>query len=51
MLHGPASAGQLRHELTMSQERSQPLLGGHPLDVLVEAAASSVGQLRPHAAM
>jgi hypothetical protein len=35
----------------MCQERSQPLLGGHALDVLVEAAASSVGELRFHAAM
>jgi hypothetical protein len=51
MLDGPAGARQLCHQLTMGQERSQPLLGGHAFDVRVKAAASSVGQSRFHAAM
>jgi hypothetical protein len=35
----------------MGKKRSQALLGRHALDVLVEALAGSVGQLRFHAVM
>jgi hypothetical protein len=35
----------------MGQERSQPLLGRHAFDVVAQAAASSIGQLRFHAVM
>jgi hypothetical protein len=51
MLDGPVGARQLCHQLTMRKERSQPLLGGHAPDVLNEASASGVGQLRFHAVM
>ncbi|MEI2791037.1 MAG: hypothetical protein V9E93_19580 [Steroidobacteraceae bacterium] len=42
---------KLRHQLAMRQKRGQPLLCGHPLDVLLEAAASIVGQSRFHGVM
>jgi len=51
VLDGSAGTVQLRHQLAMRQECSQPLLGRHALDVLAQAAASSIGQLRFHAAM
>jgi len=42
---------ELRHQLAMGQECSEPLLGRHALDVLRQATACSFGQLRFHAAM
>jgi hypothetical protein len=42
---------KLRHKLAVSQERSQPLLRRHALDVVAQSAASSIGQLRSHVAM
>jgi hypothetical protein len=43
LLNGTASARQLRHQLAMRQERYKPLLGGHALNLLVEALAGSFG--------
>jgi hypothetical protein len=40
-----ACAVKLRHELAVSQERGQPLLRRHALDVVAQAAASSICQL------
>jgi hypothetical protein len=42
---------ELRHELAVSQECGQPLLRRHELDVIDQAAAGSIGQLRFHAVM
>ena len=42
---------ELRHQLAMGQKRGQPLFCGHAPDIIVEAAASSVGQSRFHGAM
>jgi hypothetical protein len=42
---------KLRHKLAVSQECSQPLLGRHPPDILCQATARGLGQLRFHAAM
>ena len=51
VLAGNSGTGELRHQLTMGQERSEPLLCGHALDVFLEAAARSVGQSRFHGVM
>jgi hypothetical protein len=48
---GRTGPRELGDQLAMSKKRGQPLLGRHELDVLVESAAGSVGQLRSHAAM
>jgi len=50
-LAGNTGMRKLRHQLAMRQKRGQPLLCGHPLDVLLEAAASIVGQSRFHGVM
>jgi hypothetical protein len=50
-LNGRAGSCELGDQLAMSKKRSQPLLGSHAVDVVVEPAAGSVGQLRSHVAM
>jgi hypothetical protein len=50
-LDGRASIRELGDQLAMGKKRGQTLLGRQALDVLVEASAGSVGQLRSHAAM
>jgi hypothetical protein len=50
-LDGHARTRELGDQLAMGKKHSQPILGRHAFDVLVEAAAGSVGQLRSHAAM
>ena len=50
-LDGRAGTRELRDQLAVGKKRGQPLLGRHALDVLSEAVAGSVGQLRSHAAM
>jgi len=51
VLDDSAGTVQLRHQLTMGQECSQSLLRRHALDVLAQAATSSIGQLRIHTVM
>jgi len=43
VLNGPTGTPELRHQLAMGQERSQPLLGRHAPDVLCQATAGSLG--------
>jgi ferredoxin len=45
LLHCSACAVKLRQELAVSQERGQPLLRRHALDVFAQPAASIIGQL------
>jgi hypothetical protein len=42
---------ELRHQLAMGHEHSQPLLRRHASDNLGQATSSSFGQLRFHVAM
>jgi hypothetical protein len=51
LLDCPAGVLELRHELAVSQECSQPLLRRQAFYVLAQTAASSIGQLRSHALM
>jgi hypothetical protein len=46
-----AGAVELCHQLAMGQERGQPLLRRHTIDVISQAASSGFGQLRSHAVM
>ena len=50
-LYGCAGTRELGDQLAVGKKRSQPILGRHAFDVLFEAVAGSVGQLRSHAAM
>jgi len=45
VLAGNLRIRKLSHKLAMRQKLGQPLLRRHALDVLAQAAASSVGQL------
>jgi len=42
---------ELRHQLAVSQEREQPLLRRHALDVFAQVAASGIGQFGSHEVM
>jgi hypothetical protein len=50
-LDAPTSTRELGDQPAMGEKRGQTLLGRQSLEVLVEAAAGSVCQLRSHAAM
>ena len=45
LLRCSTRAAKLRHELAVSQERGQPLLRRHTLDVVAQPAASSFCKL------
>jgi hypothetical protein len=47
----PTLSVELRHQLAVSQECSQPLLRRHALDVFAQVAARSIGQFRSHEVM
>jgi len=51
LLQCPALSVELRHQLAVSQEREQPLLRRHALDVFAQVAASGIGQFGSHEVM